>query len=71
MAKTLVLEDGELQALLQLMDLGVKAGGLSVARAAAHLVNLIEAAPDANSVTQTAPLHGDGTRPEGTGEAAS
>lgn len=68
MAKTLVLEDGELQALVQLIDLGVKAGGLSTARAAAHIVNLIEAAPDAEQDTKAAPLHGDGPRSGGPGE---
>jgi hypothetical protein len=51
-SKTITFTEGELQALIQLIDLGVQKGGLSTARGAAHIVNLIEAAPE---VAETAP----------------
>lgn len=45
MAKiTITLEDGEQQALVQLLDLACKQGGLGAARAAAHIVMKLEAA---------------------------
>jgi hypothetical protein len=69
MAKTITFQEGELAALVNLIDLGVQKGGLSTARAASHIVNLIEAAPNAVENSSSTPVHGNGARSEGQGEA--
>lgn len=42
--KTIEFNDGELQALMQLLDIAVKAGGLQVAQAASILAGKVQSA---------------------------